>query len=72
MHREVLEARLEELGARHRESLLAMSNLPGVLTERGKLDEAEPLSQETLEASREVLGSRDPHTFILMYNLRSC
>jgi hypothetical protein len=35
-----------------------MAGLAHVLTDQGKLDEAEPLYREAVEAIREVLGAR--------------
>ena len=33
-----------------------------LLQDMGKLEEARPLSEEALQASRETLGDRHPHT----------
>jgi len=40
-----------------------------LLKNQGRLDEAEPLCREALEAAREVLGSRHPNTLVSMNNL---
>ena len=46
-----------------------MFRLALVLRERGKLDEAEPLSRQVLEAQRRVLGPEHPDTLMAMNNL---
>ena len=39
-----------------------MNNLAGVLQARGKVDEAEPLCRQVLEARRRALGAEHPDT----------
>ena len=50
------------LGDRHPRTIISMNNLGSLLQNQGKLDEAEPLYREDLEASRATLGDRHPDT----------
>lgn len=56
-------------GARHSDSLVALSNLAGVLTAQKRYDEAEPLMQQNLALCRQVHGSLHPHTLTAISNL---
>ena len=46
-----------------------INNVARMLMHQGKLDEAEPLYREALEARRETLGARHKSTLISMGNL---
>ena len=57
------------LGARHPHTLVALSNLAGLLMDMGKLAEAEPLMREDLEGCREVYGATHEDTLFSARNL---
>ena len=46
-----------------------LSNIGAVLQDQGDLDGAAPLLREALEAMRETLGDRHPHTLTSINNL---
>jgi hypothetical protein len=56
-------------GARHLDTLSSINGLALLLSDQGKLDEAEPLYREALEARRDVRGARHPNTLTSMNNL---
>ena len=49
-------ATLRRPGPRHPDTLAAMGNLASMLSQQGKLEDAEAMERETLEARRDVLG----------------
>ena len=55
-------AALGRLPAAERGTSVVLVNLSRLLMELGKLEEARPLLEETLQARREALGDRDPGT----------
>lgn len=57
------------LGAEAGKTLTAISTLGQVLQGQGKLDEAEPLMRESLEAMRRTLSDAHPSTLVSMINL---
>ena len=59
---EVLAARCETLGNRHRSTLLSMNNLSALQIEKGDLAGAEQLLREILDGQREMLGAQHPDT----------
>merc|ERR1712054_715116 len=59
----------EKLGDKHPSTLTSINNLAGLLEERGRLDEAEPLYQEALAGRREKLGDKHPDTLLSINNL---
>jgi hypothetical protein len=46
-----------------------MNNLARLLDNRGKYDEAEPMSRQTLQLREKALGLEHPHTLTSMNNL---
>ena len=46
-----------------------MSNLADLLSDQGKLSEAEPLARDALRGRRETLGDTHPETLTSMNNL---
>ena len=61
--------RARVLGPEHFATLASMNNLAEVLRARGKLDEAEPLFRQVVEAGHRVLGPEHPTTLTVMSNL---
>jgi hypothetical protein len=57
------------LGARHPSTLSNRNNLAILYQSQGRYGEAEPLYQEALQASREVLGRRHPRTLIIQQGM---
>jgi len=64
-----LELRRRVLGARHPETLQAVSSLGTILLKQGKFPEAEALLRPNLDMQRRVLGSAHPNTLATMNNL---
>ena len=54
--RKTIEIEREHLGDKHQTTVESMSHLAAVLTERGRLDEAERLFAETLPLAGEAFG----------------
>jgi len=62
-------ASLERLPAAERGTSVLISNLGLLLMKMGKLEEARPLYEEALQASRETLGNRHPNTLRSIGNM---
>ncbi len=60
---------LQALPQQERGTSTLMNNLGMLLQDQGKLEEAEPLFREPLEARRETLGPRHPSTLASLNNL---
>ena len=69
MLRDALRCRRETLGDTHPDTLAPMNNLANLLSDQGKLDEAEPLFRDVLRCRRETLGDTHPHTLVSKSNL---
>ena len=63
-----MEARRATLGDKHSDTLRSINNL-GLLQAQGKLDEAELLLKEALEALLATLGDKHPDTLTSIGNL---
>jgi len=59
----------QSVGHDHRDTLQAQSNLAMAYAESGRLDEAEPLFEQTLTARRRALGDGDTDTLLSINNL---
>ena len=57
------------LGNHHTNTLISINNLARLLQDMGKLEEAKPLCEEALEASKEMLGDRHPQTLQSINNM---
>ena len=64
-------AELARMDAAERGTSLLLMNVARLLQAQGKLDEAEPLYREALEASRATLGDRHPDTLVSISNMAS-
>ena len=69
MYERVLASEERALGEDHPDTLITVNDLGILLMKQGKLDEAEPLYWEALEASRATLGDRHPHTLVSISNM---
>ena len=67
----LLWARLQAERTSGRVTLITMTTLACELHDQGKLDEAEPLCREALDASRATLGDRHPDTLTSISNTAS-
>ena len=65
----VMEARKEELGADHPDTLTSMANLASTYWNQGRGQEAENLFVLVMEATKEKLGADHPDTLTSMANL---
>ena len=61
---------MRRLATAIRDTLISINNLGMLLEDQGKYDEAELLMRELVQAVREVLGDRHPHTLRSIGNLR--
>jgi hypothetical protein len=62
MLRQCVKTQSRVLGADHASTLSTNVNLCAVLAQAGRLEEAEKLVRQTLDAARRVLGPDDPQT----------
>ncbi len=60
---------LAELGAEHRDTLVAANSFASIVHDLGRLNESERLHRETLERQRRLLGDDDPDTITSIANL---
>jgi tetratricopeptide (TPR) repeat protein len=67
--RQVLEARKNELGLEHSDTLSSMEKLSAILLSQGQWKETELLDVQVLETRKKVLGLEDPSTLKSMSNL---
>ena len=58
-----------KLGEDHPDTISSINNLGSILSERGKLEEAEELLREAVKAMRAKLGEDHPHTIRSVSNL---
>lgn len=58
MYREAFKMRRRALGMRHPHTLISMTELANLLTDKGKLGEAASLHREAFNVRRETLGPR--------------
>jgi len=61
VYREALAITRNTLGPRHPGVVLSLNNLAALLEDRGKLDEARQLLDESLDISRQAWGEGDAH-----------
>ncbi len=66
-----LSTRRRELGNDHPVTLESTGNMGSLLSEQGRLSEAEKYLRETLEKRRRVLGEEDPNTLVSINNYAS-
>jgi hypothetical protein len=62
---------IETLGEAHPGTFASMNSLANLLSDQGKLSEAEPLLRDALRCRREILGETHPDTLASMNNLAS-
>ena len=66
-----LDARRDQLGNEHLDTVWVMAQLTYIYTEQGRCMEAEQLELQVMEVRRRVLGEEHPDTLISMGNLAS-
>ncbi len=62
----------EALGLEHQETITSLTNLAGLLHQKGDLDAAEPLHRRAVEASEHTLGPEHPRTLTSLGDLAVC
>jgi len=67
--KEALEVRRRTLGDTHPQTLISIGSLGALLSQQGKLSEAEPLLREAVSGARTTLGDAHRATIIYQENL---
>jgi tetratricopeptide (TPR) repeat protein len=69
LQRKILEFQVDDLGARHPETISAMSALSIIIHDWGRLEETEKMQRDILMLQEEIFGAQDPSTISTMYDL---